>query len=412
MPGNIDIGSLSKAVLEEMERLNYSKETVKYARRLFASFGRFAERRGDEVFSEKLAVDFLHDKFGTDIAQLYAANPGGSYMKGFLRAMRMLLEWSECGCICKRMPGELKRTELPPGLQELLDSFNDASRAGGCSESTVYSRGGRVKHFLLFLADGGGVDASCITGPSAHDYILAKSSCHAKSVKTMLTAVRCFLRHLYLRGLTPEDYSATVPNPKLYYAPALPASWTEREVGSLLESIDRGGPNGLRDYAMLLMVARLGLRASDIKSIRMSDIDWDARTMTVVQHKTGVPLSLPLLDDVGWAVIDYLRSGRPRGADCPELFVRHVAPFDPFGDTSNLTNMLSRRAREAGVLRANDRKTLHSLRHALAKRLLDQRVPLDDISRILGHVNKRTTSIYLRMDVASLAKCPLDPEGV
>ena len=125
-----------------------------------------------------------------------------------------------------------------------------------------------------------------------------------------------------------------------------------------------------------------------------------------------MPLALPLLDDVGWAVIDYLRGGRPAGATCPELFVRHNAPFDAFGDTSNLTYILSKRAQAAGVKVPRDRKTLHSLRHALAKRLLEHGVPIDDISRILGHVNKRTTSIYLRMDVDALAGCPLDPEGV
>ncbi|MDO4537962.1 MAG: tyrosine-type recombinase/integrase, partial [Coriobacteriales bacterium] len=100
------------------------------------------------------------------------------------------------------------------------------------------------------------------------------------------------------------------------------------------------------------------------------------------------------------------------GATCPELFVRHNAPFDAFGDTSNLTYILSKRAREAGVKVGRDRRTLHSLRHALAKRLLDQSVPIDDISRILGHVNRRTTSMYLRMDVEQLATCPLDPEEV
>ena len=88
-----------------------------------------------------------------------------------------------------------------------------------------------------------------------------------------------------------------------------------------------------------------------------------------------------------------------------------MAPFDPFTDTSNLTYILAKRARTAGVS-ARGGRTLHSLRHALATRLLEQQVPIEDISRILGHVNKRTTSIYLRMDVDMLSRCPLDPEAV
>lgn len=176
-----------------------------------------------------------------------------------------------------------------------------------------------------------------------------------------------------------------------------------------MNGIDRGNPTGKRDYAMLLMVARLGLRASDIKSMPVSDVGWSARTISITQHKTGVAPGLPLLDDIGWAVIDYLREGRPKAATCPQLFVRQVAPFDAFGATANLTNILIRRARGAGIRAPRDHKTPRSLRHALAKRLLEQEVPTGDISRILGHVDRRTTSTCPRMDVDSLSACALDP---
>ena len=411
MTDRTKLESLIASVLEEMRGLGYSESTVTGFRRSFNAFARFADGLGESEFSEELAVSFLNERFGAGLEHLYQGNPGRTYMKHWLRGMRMLIEYRDCGCICKRMPGDLKRTPLPPGLQALLDSFNDASRRKGHSESTVYSRNGRVKHFLLYMAERGGADASCLGESSAHDYILTKSSNHAKSVRAILTAIRCFYRHLYLEGLVDRDLTGTVPSPKLYYSPELPATWSREDVSTLMESIDRGNPAGKRDYAMLLMVARLGLRASDIKSVRISDFDWEARTLSIVQHKTGVPLELPLLDDIGWAVIDYLRGGRPKGASCPELFVRHVAPFDPFTDTSNLTYILAKRARAAGVS-ARGGRTLHSLRHALATRLLEQQVPIEDISRILGHVNKRTTSIYLRMDVGMLSRCPLDPEAV
>lgn len=399
-------------VLGELERLQYSESTVTGFRRIFNAYLKHANECGLEDFSEEDAVCYLNSRFGLTLEHLYQKNPDRTNRKNWLRAMRILMELSECGSICKRMPGDLMRTVLPSGLQSLLDSFNTLSRKNGHSESTIYSRNGRIKHFLLYLAEQGGTDASCINEASAHDYILTKASLHGKSVITILAAIRRFLRHLYLEGFIDEDLATTVPRPKLYYSPELPAPWTSEEVEALLTSIDRGNPTGRRDYAMLLMVARLGLRASDIKSIRVSDFDWDARKISLSQHKTGVELELPLLDDIGWAVIDYLREGRPAGATCPELFVRQVAPYDAFGDTSNLTSILVKRARAAGVKTSCENKTLHSLRHALAKRLLDQQVPIEDISRILGHVNKRTTSIYLRMDVESLRACSLDPEAV
>lgn len=412
MSGYTELHPLVESVLGELERLRYSESTVTAYRRMYANLERYAESVGAPGFDEGLAVSFINDKFGTSIEGLYQAPPEGVHMKNYLRCMRVLLEWGLCGCVCKRMPGELRLAELPAGLQLLLDSFNAECRGNGLSESTVYSRSNRIKHFLIFLAESGGTDAGCLTDASAHDYILTKASNHANSVRSILTAIRCFYRHLHLVGLLDRDLTATVPSPKSYYAPELPGTWTAGDVDALLTSIDRGNPGGKRDYAMLLMVARLGLRASDIKAVRVSDLDWEARRISITQHKTGVPLELPLLDDVGWAVIDYLRGGRPAGATCPELFVRHNAPFDAFGDTSNLTYILCKRAQAAGVKAPRDRKTLHSLRHALARRLLEQSVPIDDISRILGHVNKRTTSIYLRMDVDALMGCPLDPEGV
>jgi integrase/recombinase XerD len=409
MAGHGRLEEIVSEVLEEMERLRYSEQTITSYRRMFAAYGRHAAAAGEDGFSEEGAVRFLNGKFGVSMEGLYGPNPGGSYLKAWLRAMRVLLEWSECGCICRRMAGGLSRTELPDGLQELLGSFEAASMAAGHSRQTVYTRGNRIKHFLLYLAEQGGTDASCIGPMSAHDYILTKASCHEKTVRTLLAVLRRFLRHLYLEGYTGADLSKTVPSPKPCYVPPLPAAWSAEDVEALMGSIDRGSPAGRRDYAMLLLVARLGLRASDIKALRISNISWGQRRISIIQHKTGVPLDLPLLDDVGWAIIDWLKA-RPEAATCPELFCTLNAPFRAFGATSNLTYILVERVRAAGIEAKGAGRTLHSFRHALAKRLLDGKVPIEDISRILGHASTRTTGIYLGMDIAELASCALDPE--
>ena len=122
--------------------------------------------------------------------------------------------------------------------------------------------------------------------------------------------------------------------------------------------IDRQSATGKRDYAMILMTARLGLRISDLRRLELGDLDWRAKTITIVQHKTGRPLSLPLLDDVGWAIIDYIRHGRPETA-CPKVFIKHRHPFDAFGGSSSVAGCrttlparesASRPARHAGCI--------------------------------------------------------------
>lgn len=244
MADHTNLGALISDTLVEMRRLGYSENTITGLGRMFAALSRYAVSQGRKESGEELATRFPDAKFGVELTQPCQANPGGSYLKAWLRAMRVLLEMGECGCICKRMPGDLVRTELPGELQSPLDSSDDASRRAGHSESTIYSRNGRIKHFLIFLAGNGGTDASCITESSAHDHVPAKSSNHAKSVRAILTALRCFLRHLHSGGMTERDLSPSVPNPKPCYAPELPSTWTADEVSRLTSGIDRGNPSG------------------------------------------------------------------------------------------------------------------------------------------------------------------------
>ena len=412
MQNQIRMEDLIGQVLGRLAEMNYSEQTAAGYRRSFITLRKFAESRGKVVFDERIALEFIEWKFGEKYDSVFEArHVDNHYVVHFLRCCRILIEYQQSGTICKRARGDLQSTKLPIGLQSALESFNTDCRCRGLSESTVYSRGNRIKHFLLWEEERGVLECSDIGANDAADYVVSKSSLHAKTVQCLLTTLRCFLRHLYLEGITEEDLSLTVPTPKRYYAPSLPAVWTEDDLTKLFSGIDRGNPAGKRDYAMLLIIARLGLRSSDVRQLRLGDIRWKDKAISIVQHKTKVSLELPLLDDVGWALIDYLKHGRPESAD-DHVFLRMLAPFEPFENTSGLNSILARRAQQAGVKSDAGAKTVHSLRHALASRLLKQEVPLDDIMRIMGHVNRKTTGIYLHMDDESLARCALDPEAV
>lgn len=329
MADHAKLEDLVAAVLGEMRRPEYSEQTITGFRRFDDAFVRFARERGEEAFSEETAVASPSGKFGVESGRLHRSNPrGGTYLRHGLRCMRTLMGYQGCGCMCKRMPGEPKGTPLPQGPRDLPGSLGGASRRAGHSESTVCSRDGRARHFLPLMAERGGVDASCLGDSSAHDYMLTKSSNHAKSVRSILAAIRCLHRHTCLEGLVGRDLTGTVPSPRPCHSPELPDTWSREDVTALVGGIDRGNPAGRRDYAMLLMVARLGLRASDVKSVRMSGFDWEDRALSMARHKTGVAPGLPLPGDVGWAVIDYPGYGRPKGATCPEPLVRQVAPLD------------------------------------------------------------------------------------
>lgn len=195
MADHTNLEALISDTLVEMRRLGYSENTITGLGRMFAALSRYAVSQGRKEFSEELAIRFPDAKFGVELTQPCQANPGGSYLKAWLRAMRVLLEMGGRGRVRRRMPGDLVRTELPEELQSLPGPSDDASRRAGHPGSAACSRDGRTRHLSVLLAGDGGTDASRVTGGSAHDHVPAKSSNHAKSVRAIPAALRCFLRH-------------------------------------------------------------------------------------------------------------------------------------------------------------------------------------------------------------------------
>ena len=412
MQKQANLQELVERILDELKRLRYSEVTLAGYRRRLEELTRFAEARGEESFSEAAAKSFIREKFDCEVDDIFTwSNADSAYLRQYLRCSRVLLEFQLSGTICARIPGKLQRAVLPDGLQAALDSFDDGCRRRSLSQETIRTRGERVKRFLLWEAERGVVECSGICSDDAAEYVMGRASLHERTVQTLLTTLRCFLRHLYLQGLTESDLSSTVPAPKRYCAPSLPELWRQEDIDKLFSNIDRGNPAGKRDYAMLLMVARLGLRPVDVRELRLGDIRWADKEIRMVQHKTRMALTLPLPDDLGWALIDYLEHARPESAD-DHVFLQMIAPFAPFSTSDAINNVLVRRSRQAGIERERGGKTVHSLRHSLASRMLGMGVPLDDIMRVLGHVNRKTTSIYLHMDDEALALCALDPGAV
>jgi integrase len=181
-------------------------------------------------------------------------------------------------------------------------------------------------------------------------------------------------------------------------------------VAKILDAVDRGNPCGKRDYAIILLVTRLGLRGIDVKRLEFSDFDWPGNRLSVAQAKTGNRIWLPLLKDVGWAVIDYVRNGRP-ASDCPQVFLRHTAPIGPFSDQEHLHQMLVKYARAAHVPVSDKRRRgMHSLRHTLATRLMEDGTPVEQIADILGHQSVASTGVYLKSSLGLLSRCALDPD--
>ncbi|WP_244910469.1 site-specific integrase [Caldibacillus thermoamylovorans] len=171
--------------------------------------------------------------------------------------------------------------------------------------------------------------------------------------------------------------------------------------------MDRGNPKGKRDFVMVLLAARLGLRASDICGLKFENVHWETNTIHLVQKKTKKKIELPLLTEVGNAIIDYLKFGRPQ-SDLPYLFLRAGQPYDRLEEPT-LHSIVSFYLKQAGIKNIENKKHgPHALRHSLAGILLEKKTPLPVISEVLGHTNTESTKTYLRIDLDTLRQCALD----
>ena len=254
-----------------------------------------------------------------------------------------------------------------------------------------------ARRFLDFCANQGvaeltEVDADLISGFVMAERIRRPSG----SARHAVTPLRALLRFGHLRGLTPAALELAVPRAASRRSAGLPRSLAARDVARLLASCDRRTRRGRRDYAMLLMLSRLGLRAGELAALRLEDVDWRAGEIEV-RGKGGRRERLPLPDDVGQALVAYLRRGRPQ-TGARSVFVRLDAPRTGLSSGA-VTAMVHTAGRRAGVAVTG----AHQLRHTVAVGLLHAGAPISEISDLLRHRRPATTAIYAKVDQAALA---------
>lgn len=409
------IRELSEAVIGELERLGYASETIKSYQSLYHKFLRYADESQIQHHSLDVCHRWLRDSLGIDPTLVVRGNghayKGNSYLP--IRVCQCLTEWQLHGCLALKKQGKLAARELPRQFKEAYDSYVALCCEAGYSERGTYTRLNRIKRMLLFFDQHGVSSVQSITAGRISEFFRSQIELDSRTVATMLTASRVFFRHLYRKGFTQEDLSEKLPVVKANRKFRLPQTWKQEDVLSVLNSIDRGNPVGKRDYAIMILVTRYGLRSADVKTLKLSDLRWSENVIELVQNKTRNLLRLPLLRDVGWAIIDYLQNGRPH-SEYPEVFLTCTVPIRPFGLNSCALNaILAKRVQQAGVRISSEvPKGMHSLRHTLASVMLANDVELPVISSVLGHVTSEATSVYLHTDIARLRECALDPEEV
>jgi len=226
-------------------------------------------------------------------------------------------------------------------------------------------------------------------------------------VSSVISTLRGFMKYAFEQKLLALDYSNKIPKYRSVIQPKLPSTYSKEEIEKLISSVERSSPTGKRNYAIILIAARLGLRASDISRLKFENLHWNTCTIEMEQFKTGKNLVLPLLPDVGNAIIDYLKYGRPRSEE-PYVLLTQRPPYGRFTTSNVVTHVVQRAFLNAGINIKGKRFGPHSLRHSLGFRMLENSTILPVISEVLGHENTESTRYYLRIDLKSMRQCMLD----
>jgi site-specific recombinase XerD len=317
-----------------------------------------------------------------------------------------------CRFLCMlREQGATRRQKKPPlsPRQRLTIKYRRyLLEERGLTQATVVNYVPFIEQFLSARFRQIPLNLSHLRAPDVTGFV--RRQAHQLSpgrAQLLVTALRSFLRYLRHQGKVTIDLSVCVPTVARWSFATLPKSLPAGTVQRVLDCSDRRTPIGRRDYAILLLLARLGLRACEIVALNLEDIDWEKARITI-RSKGGRWAQLPLPTDVGEALALYLRHGRP-SCSCRRVFIRGRAPRIGFANSIAVSTLVMRALERTGVDSA--RKGAHLFRHSLARDMIRQGASLDEIGELLRHQSPNTTAIYAKVDLPALRPLALPWPG-
>lgn len=381
-----------------LEKLSLSKGTINdYRQSAFRPLERRLTGQG-YVDSELLRAqeDFFFQQFGDGTISRHTLN-------WRIRGIRMLMEILDTGGFTWKVFSKKKKEGLTEPFRPILDSFMQTQNCGQKHKDCINSI---CRRFLLYVSDNGGTDVGSISSEHVRGFMAEISKSRPKSMDDVVYALRAFFRYLCENSLYNENFWMLLAAPRCRDHRVRDCISPE-EVSRLLENIDRKTDSGKRDFAAMSMAAVSGLRAGDIASLKLNDIDWKKKEIRVVQGKTDEPLILPVPMPVLQAVADYILNGRP-DTDSRNVFIRHQAPFMGYRDGVSIACIFRKYQKKAGLAHTiGDGKTLHGIRRGLGTGMTASGIPVDVVAQVLGHKGTKATKQYISTDLHGLHNCTL-----
>lgn len=378
-------------------KLLRADQTVIWYCKYWRRMQRQLSAKGITVFTSDIGRQYLSSQFGESD---YATLPKRS--KDIIKIVNVLCEFYDTGTLA----GHKERITLDGAFGDQMRQFAAHMVSLRLKKSTIREREHYLSRFLFHLKGKGLTSISEVHQFVILDYLKTLDARFPTVAHMTLTSIRVFFKYLFEHGILEADLALCVPKDNYRKQARLPSVFKADEIQRVIGTIDRSGPCGKRDFAIVLLAARLGLRASDIAGLKFENLLWERSIISFCQYKTDRKLELPLLAEVGDAIIEYLKHGRPVSGE-PFVFLTGRSPFGRMYG-SGISCAVRRVFLASGVNIGKRHHGPHALRHSLASLLLEQSTAMPVITEVLGHENSRSTKYYLRIDLASMKQCMLD----
>lgn len=389
---------------EFLQKTGYSQASIICYKKCADKFAAFAEQRADmPIFSEELVDSYIeyYDRQYPTVTKNDIKRKREMH-----RFLIMMQDYSLHGAILRH---KLKNPDILKSFSNERKKFCEFMSAKGLSNGSKDRITFVIDKYSDFLYQRGIYSFSEMDRNDFTAFLSTQAGFTKKTQSVTMYALRVFTLFLNESQINLTISGRDVPCIRYVERRSLPTAWTEDDCIKLLGAVERNTAMGKRDYAILMLAINLGMRQGDILNLKFHDINWKAATISFVQEKTGTKNTLALDEDTGWAIIDYLKNGRPPSEIYQNIFLRHRPPYVPM---SGFYTVLQRYLIRAGIKgkAENTAHGLHSLRHSLAARMLEDEIPLETISSIMGHLDINTSLDYLKVDLKHLRQCALEME--
>jgi site-specific recombinase XerD len=394
---NQPVEALTYGLMEQLKLKFYGKDTLNNYRRILKNLSLYMQQHKIQAYSPEIGNDFIRDYISTHRIKIL-------FQKTICTVIRRLSDYSEG---MKYLPQQKKMSvKLPENYAVLLEGYLSCCEQDGNREGTIKGKRRFCKEFLIFLIALGCNDIRDINSTQ-----ICKACLRFRN-KDAWAVIRMFIKYLNKENVIEYDYSTIVPHYTRAFV--IPTTYSEKEILRFENAIDRSSKTGIRDYAMLLLATRLGMRSGDIARLTFDEIDFEGNSIQLVQEKTLQPLELPLLPEIKDAILDYIKNARPIVDDEYHIFLKQKAPYQGI-TTSILRFATTKYFQKAGIDISGKKHGVHSFRSSLASSMVNDQVPYDVVRKVLGHKAPDTIKHYARVDIERLREYAIavpKPSGV